>query len=314
MKRRSYFFPLALVATGAIWLLIDLGRLPAENLWALAHFWPFLLIAVGLGLILRAWWSPFRILLDVLVVGGAVLAILYAPQLGWNTPQWLGLQFNGSISGSGKIVSETRQVSGFSNVEVDYPAQVSIKQGAAESLSIEADDNLLQQLRSRVTMGTLYLENAEPNWGKRVNPSRPVKVTITVKDLRHLGFSSAGSVAIQNLQTDNLSLDVSGAGSITLDKLNTHSLDCHLDGAGSVTANGVADALHLSISGVGNFQGSNLSSQSADVQLDGTGNATVHPKNDLSVDISGLGSVRYFGNPSITRRISGLGGVVKIGE
>jgi 4-hydroxy-2-oxoglutarate aldolase len=40
-----------------------MGRIPSENLWALARFWPFLLIAAGIGLILRSYWAPGRILI-----------------------------------------------------------------------------------------------------------------------------------------------------------------------------------------------------------------------------------------------------------
>ena len=163
MRQRSIFFPLALIATGSLWILISMGRIPSENLWALAHFWPVLLIAAGIGLILRAYWAPARIVMDVLVVGGAVLAILYAPQLGWNTPQWgfgMGTMYEGGAPGSGKIISQTREVSGFQTISLDYPADVTVQQGAAESVKLEGDDNLLPQLSIRVTDGILRITNS----------------------------------------------------------------------------------------------------------------------------------------------------------
>ena len=117
-ERHSLFFPLVLIAAGFIWILISMGRIPAENLWALARFWPFLLIGAGVGLILRSYWAPARMLVDMLVVGAAVLAIVFAPQLGWTTPQWgfgAGFNITGGAVGSGKVVSQTREVSAFTS-------------------------------------------------------------------------------------------------------------------------------------------------------------------------------------------------------
>src|SRR5512138_95507 len=84
-RKRSLFWPLFLIAAGVVWLLVKSGNIPSANLWALAYIWPFVLIAAGVALILRAYWRYATILLDVVIIGGALLAILYAPQLGWTT-------------------------------------------------------------------------------------------------------------------------------------------------------------------------------------------------------------------------------------
>jgi hypothetical protein len=316
-KERSLFFPLALIAAGVLWILISMGRIPSENLWALAHFWPFLLIAAGLGLILRSYWAPARIVVDVLVVGAAVLAIVFAPQLGWTTPQWglgMGFDFGGGVPGSGKVVSQTREVSAFTAIAIPYPAEVVIQQGTSESVKLEAEDNLISQLITETSDGTLLIKNKVSSWNERVNPTKPVRITITVKDLRELNFSSAGSIRIEKLETDSLSVHLSGAGSLTVEQLKAHSFDCRLSGAGSIIASGVADKLTLDLSGVGSFNGAELSGASADVHLSGVGSATVHPTENLTARVSGLGSVRYYGNPKVDEHVSGLGSVNKIGE
>lgn len=318
MKQRSIFFPLLLIASGVIWLLVSMGRIPSENLWALAHFWPFLLIAAGLGLMLRSFWAPARIILDVLIVGAAVLAIVFAPQLGWTGPAgWsfgVDNNFGGGTPGSGKIITETREVQDFLSISISYPAEVLIQQGKVESVKIEAEDNLLPQLSTEMENGTLVIKNKEANWNKRVNPTKPVRITVMVKDLRDLDFSSAGTIRIEKLATDDLSVSISGTGSLTIEQLDTRKLDCRLSGAGSINAAGVADDLKLVISGVGSFDGTDLFSQTADARISGAGSATVHPKNDLSASISGTGSIRYFGSPTVSQHVSGLGSVDKIGE
>jgi len=74
--KRSIFGPLLLIAIGAIWLLTKSGYIPTANLWALTHIWPYVLITAGVGLILRPYWKYISIVLDIVIVGGAVLAIV----------------------------------------------------------------------------------------------------------------------------------------------------------------------------------------------------------------------------------------------
>lgn len=313
-QSKSLFWPLALIATGVVWLLVASGTIPSENLWALTHIWPFLLIAAGLGIILGSYWKHTSIVLDVLLIGGAVLAILYAPQLGWSGPPMFVFGRDGDMfigpgeRGSGNVISQTREVSSFDSVRLEYPAQVLIKQGESESVKIEAEDNLLPNLKTQVRDGRLEIFYKREN-GKHVNPTKTVKITILVKDLTDVEFSSAGEVIIEKLKTDNLDVSLSGAGNLKLDGIQVQGLSVSLSGAGSATASGIADTLDLNISGLGDFDGADLHNKDARVSISGAGSATVWVDNDLTAEVSGAGSVSYYGSPSVTRQISGVGDV-----
>jgi hypothetical protein len=318
-QKRSLFGPLLLIAAGVIWLLVKSGSVPAANLWALTHIWPFLLIAAGLGLILRSYWSYTSILLDVLIIGGAVLAILFAPQLGWASPSMIAMFNDGEVffgpgeRGSGNVIMETRQVSDFGAIRVEYPARVLIRQGTKESLEIEAEDNLLPNLKTEVRNGRLEIFYRREN-GKHVNPTKTPRITIVVKDLSDVGFSSAGELIIEKLKTDNLDVSLSGAGNLNLDDIEVKGLQVSLSGAGSMSASGTADDLDLSISGFGDFKGADLHDKNAQVSISGAGSATVWVDEDLNAEISGAGSVSYYGSASVSRRISGVGGVNHLGD
>lgn len=321
MKERSIFWPLAMIAAGVFWILIGTGALPSANLWALLQTLPYLLILLGLGLILRAYWRFAGMLVSVLVVAGAMLAVVYAPRFGWDTPpSWsfnlwnLDTELGGAVAGSGVVKTETRQVSDFNTIVLDYPAEVTVRQGKSESLKIEAEDNLLPQLSTEVQSGTLYLKNAEQNWGQRVNPTKPVIVTISVVDLNNIQFPTAGKMLVESLQTDSLAISVSGAGDVTLTDLKASDLNLNLSGAGNLKADGISDTLQLNISGLGNFNGEGLQSQTADINISGAGNAQVWVERQLNAGISGAGSIDYYGSPQVSERISGVGNVRKIGD
>jgi hypothetical protein len=228
----------------------------------------------------------------------------------WNIDPELG----GAVAGSGVVKSETREVAEFQSISIDYPADITVKQGKSESLEIEAEDNLLPQLSASVRNGTLYLENTERNWQERVNSTKPVIVTITVVELDSVQFPTAGKMLIDGLQTDSLIISVSGAGDVTLTDLDSGNLEFNLSGAGNVDAGGATERLQLNISGLGNFNGDNLQSQNAEVNISGAGSATVWADDQLDARISGAGSIDYYGSPQVSERISGVGSVRKIGD
>jgi hypothetical protein len=310
-----------MIAAGVLWLLVGIGTIPNANLWALVHTLPYLLILLGVGLILRAYWRFAGMLISLLVVAGAILAVVYAPQLGWNNPPTWGWdlwdispEVGGAVEGSGVVKSETRELPAFQAISIEYPADITVRQGDTESVTIEADDNLLPQLAAEVRNGTLHFENTERNWRARVNPTKMVQVTITVSDLNEIHFTTAGKMQIEGLETDSLSVSVSGAGDITLTELAAKDLELSLSGAGNINADGTTDNLRLRISGMGNFNGGDLQSQEADVRISGAGNATVWAEGTLDAGISGAGSIDYYGDPDVSENISGVGSVRKIGN
>ena len=318
-RPRSLFGPLLLIAIGAIWLLTSSGNIPASNLWALTHIWPYLLIAAGAGLILRAYWKYSNLLLDVVIVGGVVLAILFAPALGWDNPSMAGIVFNGnafvgpSKPGSGNVVSETRKVEDFHAIEVNYPAQIVVTQGSSASVKVEADDNFLPGLQTRVQSGTLKIlyKADDRQW---INPTKTVRITIVVKELDRMSISSTGDVRIEGVESDKLRMSVDGAGNLDLRDIAVKDLSIDLSGAGSMDASGEADNFDLNISGFGSFNGKDLHTKTANVELSGAGSATVWVDDELDAQVSGVGSVNYYGSPTVSKQVSGVGSISRSGD
>jgi hypothetical protein len=80
-----------------------------------------------------AFWAP--------LVSTAALALLTALPtqcLAWEW-SWGGR----SVTASGNVKTETRDVTGFSGISLSLPAKVTIKQGNKEGVIIESDDNFL---------------------------------------------------------------------------------------------------------------------------------------------------------------------------
>jgi putative autotransporter adhesin-like protein len=310
-RRLNLFWPLTLIAAGIIWILIEAGRIPVSNLWALSYLWPVLLVAAGVGLILRPYWRYASAVLSLIAVAILFLGVLFAGQLGWNRlPNYTfdGSSFFGATTerGSGHVITENRTVQGFDIIHVGYPANVLVRQGASEALTIEGDDNAVAAIRTQVVGGVLEIDNQRDR-KVYVTTSHPINITITVKDLRELDFDSAGQVTIQGLKTDRLKTLLDGAGTLTFDNLQVKSFDAGLSGAGSMHANGTVDTLGVSVDGLGSFDGEALHSQTATVTINGMGSANVWADGELSAEINGLGSVNYSGSAKVSKAVNGLG-------
>jgi len=191
-----------------------------------------------------------------------------------------------SIHGSGNIVSETREVSGITGIEVNGSGKIILKQGDTERLEIVADDNLMEHLSSDVSGSKLTLGTR--NW-VNINPTEKVLYKVWVKDLTSLGISGSAEVEADGVHTDSLLVAVSGSGDIRV--------------------SGEAGVQKISISGSANYEGGDLKSREASLVVSGSGKAVLAVSEKLDVQVSGSGDVEYIGTPEVTKSISGSGSV-----
>ena len=217
----------------------------------------------------------------------------------------------GGVPGSGNVQTEIREPGAFEAIAIEYPgAEIIVQQGDKETIELEADDNLLPQLSTEVVSGTLTIKSVETDWNAMVNPSEPVKIDITVKDLTAIVLSApVGDLKVNDLQAATLQLVVSGGAQVRLNGIHVDLLDSVLSGAGDIQASGMADEVKLVLSGLGDFNAADLQSKKADIELSGMGGATVRVEEELAATITGAGSIQYFGNPRVEQSVNGAGSV-----
>ena len=217
----------------------------------------------------------------------------------------------GGIPGSGNIQTEARVPGAFEAISIDYPgAEIIIQQGDKETVEIEADDNVLPQLSTEVLSGRLTIKSLETDWKASVNPSQPVKITMTVKEVNEIVLSApVGDLKVNDLQAGTLKLVVSGGAQVRLNEIHVDLLDSVLSGAGDIQVSGTADEVKLVLSGLGDFNAADLQSKKADIKLSGMGSATVRVEEELAATITGAGSIKYFGHPHVEQSVNGAGSV-----
>ena len=244
-------------------------------------------------------------LLRSMLLGLSLLAVLLAAAACQAGPLTV-------VTGSGTLRSEARPVGAIDEVELAGVGALTIAQGPQESLTVEAEDNLLPEIRSEVRGRRLVLG---PAGGKTVSlrPTRPIRYTVTVRDLTALKLSGAGNVEVAGLTTARLDVRLSGVGTVALDNLAATELAMSLSGAGNATVSGTVTRQEVTMSGAGSYRAEHLESQDARLTVSGAGGATVRASNALNVKVSGASTVEYFGNPTVSQAISGAGRVRKAG-
>jgi hypothetical protein len=192
-------------------------------------------------------------------------------------------------TGSGKVVSESRTVSGFTKIDLSGAGDVIIEQNGTEALTIEAEDNLIPKLTSEVVNGTLRLGEKS---NLTIHLTKPVTYRVSMKDVSGLMISGSGTVTASTITAPSLAVDLSGSGKITV--------------------GGTVEQQDLKISGSGEYRAKDLQTKVASAQISGSGNATVTVSDKLDAQLSGSGQLTYYGNPpQVTREVSGSGRVTK---
>ena len=216
-----------------------------------------------------------------------------------------------SLTGSGRPVTETRAVSGFTGIGFSIPGHLELTQGDTESLVITADDNVLPEIQTVVEKGTLKIRFVKDNLS---TSNITVRVKVTARTLEHLAVGGAGDISAGAIKAGKLSLSVGGSGNIVVASLVASDLSAQVGGSGNITVKGgTTDTLSTSVGGSGNVTTTRLAARKASVNVGGSGNASLWASESLSINVAGSGNVRYYGDAKVSRAIVGSGEVKRLG-
>lgn len=218
---------------------------------------------------------------------------------------WACVNFGGCIEGSGKVQSETREIAPFSGINVGGSTDVFLTQGETQSLTIQAEDNILELIKTDVKGQELYIGSR-----KCFNTNKTIKIFITIPVLRDVTISGSCDVkGADSFKCGDLSLKISGSGDITLN-VDSDDMDISISGSGDIDLKGNAADMTIRISGSGGLNALDLQTEKITAIISGSGNCKVNTTGDLNAVISGSGDIAYFGTPkSVDASVSGSGSV-----
>ena len=194
------------------------------------------------------------------------------------------------LRGEGSVVSETREVDEFSRITLAIPGELYIIQGSSSEVMIEAKENIVPEIETKVVNGDLEISFVRDNTCTR--DTGPINVHLTVLNIEEIAIAGAANVTGENIITDELTVSIAGAGNFNL--------------------SGETGILEIDITGAGNVSAFDLFSLECGVTITGSGNAEITVENELEISITGSGNVFYKGNPQVSASITGSGNVSKV--
>jgi hypothetical protein len=191
------------------------------------------------------------------------------------------------VRGNGTIITDTRQIGAFEELQTDGAFDVTWSPGAP-AFSVTTDENLMREIRARVEGNTLTID-----WNQPLKGTRGIKVAISSPSLRRATLNGAVRLKTSNLNGKEFYVEANGATRIGLQ--------------------GTVNALSAEMNGASRLDAQSLITRATEVSISGAGRADVHASEVLKVDISGAAKVRYAGEPkTVDKQISGAGSVKRI--
>ena len=212
------------------------------------------------------------------------------------------------INGEGPVVTETRDVSGFSGIDFRIGGDVYFKNDSVYKVEVSAQQNILDKLETYVSEGNLVIK---PSNGIHIRSYKDVTVMVSGPEMNRLRVSGSGNITTTNaFTTGSMDIDVSGSGKITVVGMTADYADLKISGSGNINIeSGAITEEKLKISGSGSIDLSNVTAVKATTTTSGSGDIWLQVSQSLNATISGSGSVYYKGNPIIDTKISGSGKV-----
>lgn len=198
--------------------------------------------------------------------------------------------------GSGDVIKQTREVGNFSGIKVGGAFNVSITPSESFSLTVESDDNLMDQIITEVDGDVLEIKSK----GNIKNPSE-LNIYVSMPNLNSLDVSGAATVYTLSGSTINASkfeMEASGASNVNLN-LNAGDVSVEVSGAADVVLIGVATSLDAEVSGAGSLKAERLDTPKSVVNASGAGDIKIAGTGVVAATTSGAGSIKYQNKPTI---------------
>lgn len=194
------------------------------------------------------------------------------------------------IEGSGNVIKENREVSAFHGIEAGSAFHIYVTKGDKQSVIIETDDNLQEEIKLKVKEGVLEMETKN-------NIRNPEKMNayIVVPFLDELDLSGACKLESEGrFESDKMDVDLSGASGLKIN-IKVTNLELDLSGASKATIGGFAANMELEGSGASNSYLEDLEVNKTKIDLSGASEAKINVMEYLSGECSGAAHLYYSG-------------------
>jgi hypothetical protein len=176
------------------------------------------------------------------------------------------------VVGSGLIKPKPRTVREFKEIELHADGIMHIQQGAFDSLTIQADDNILEDVESKVEDRCLKI-TTKP--GVQISPTQPITYNVTVQDLNKLTVVGSAKVFVSNIDSASLTVNLHNNSNVT------------------ISGKTLRQTINIEDSGI--YDAKKLTSQETTANIQNQGQAYVNVSNHIEANVKDDGRLEYVG-------------------
>lgn len=196
-------------------------------------------------------------------------------------------------AGNGNVVSENRPVDKpFDAVDAGQGIEVVLAISENPSIRVEADENLLELIETRIEGSTLILRLE-----KSISKSRSLKVFVEMPEVRLLEVSSGATMrGSEPIRTNELELSASSGGELKLEVATT-SLVAKASSGGTIDVFGTASNLNADASSGAVVNASKLKADYVEAEASSGADIRVSAQESLTAHTGSGGDIHYSGTP-----------------
>lgn len=201
----------------------------------------------------------------------------------------------GGVKGNGNVTIENRKVNqSFNAIKTNQGLDVYVTQGNEENITIEADENLHELIRTEVKNNELNIFT-----DKNIGSASSKKVMITFKDISKITSTSGSDViSTATIQTDDLELNSSSGSDMKLDIITT-SLICNASSGSDLKISGKTDKLTATATSGSDIKAIDLVAETSHASANSGADIVINTSQELIANANSGGNITYYGNPNI---------------
>ena len=217
----------------------------------------------------------------------------------------IGNMFNG-VSGNKNVVIKDRKINEtFTKISVSNGLELYVTQSKTVSLTVEADENLHELIKTEVENGVLKIYTDKNIWKAKAK-----KIHISIKDFNELIATSGSTIYTENTLKLNSLRVVTTSGANTEITVDTESIATVATSGANLNIMGKTANHTSSATSGSSINAYNLKSKNTTVNVTSGANINIYASENLDAKATSGGDIDFKGNPKkITKKTTSGGSI-----
>ncbi|OZV67640.1 head GIN domain-containing protein [Winogradskyella aurantia] len=217
------------------------------------------------------------------------------------------VNFGSGIDGNRNVITEERNISSdFESIKISQGLNLYITQSGEVSLTVEADENLHELIKTEVENNVLSIYTSE-----NIRRAASRKIILNIDKISAIKATSGSDVYSTNTITVNsLELNSTSGADMKLD-VRANTLNCHATSGSDINLSGSTDLLIAEATSGSDIKASGLKAKTSKVKATSGADITVNTSKELTARATSGGDIKYSGNPEIINTSDSSSGSVR---